>query len=144
MTEHDLANPEPSAEPSASGDPAAKRQPIMQQVGESFAYMRSSAQSEFKRGSDKANAIVLPVACVLLIAAISINASPQLKAMSFLAPMAAFIYYLSVRIGIVRTMNSRQAYLTFHMLIATFLLGGTVALFLLVMFTVLLLMLNVH
>jgi hypothetical protein len=141
MSEQNLTNPEPVGEPLATLG-ASQRQPIMQQVCESFDYMRLCTKTEFKRGSDKLNAAVLPFACVLLILAICTVSTPQLKALSFLAPMAAFIYYLSARIGIVRTMNTRQAYLTFHMLLATFLLGGTVALFLLVMFT--LMMLTLH
>jgi hypothetical protein len=126
---------EENSSPVPGGESASQRQPTLQQAAEAFQYMRESTRIEVKRGTDKANAAVLPVACILLIVAISITATPALKALSFLAPMAAFSYYVAARVGIVRTMNSRQAYLTFHMLIATLLLGGTMALFFLFVLT---------
>lgn len=158
MTERDPGNE--SANLSASqGTPAAagadggtcaagagQRQPLATQISESIAYMVESSNTEMKRGSDKTTAAVLPVACVLLIIAVLTlpQGSFELKAAAFCMPMVAFGYYIGSRIGIVRTMNTRQSYLTFHMLIATFLLGGTITLFILIVATMVMMANHVH
>lgn len=126
MSDSEPANASP--EPMQGG--AAQRMPIMQQLGTAVAYMRESANSEFKRAGDTRNAILLPISCFLLVVAILLSCPPQLRALSFLVPLVCFGYYIANRIGIVRTFSPRQAYLTWHVLIATFLMGGTFTLFL--------------
>lgn len=124
MTDSDLTEP-------SSGGTRADRQPAMQAFASAIEYLRSAAYIEFKRESDAKNALLLPLSCILLITAILLPAPPALKALSFCAPLGAFFYYIATRIGIVKTFSQRQAYLTWHILIATFLLGGTLTLMLL-------------
>jgi len=62
--------------------------------------------------------------------AICLANTPELKVISFTLPLITFGYYIATRIGIVNTFTPRQAYLNWHILIATFLLGGTASLFL--------------
>lgn len=125
MTESEMTNtPEP---PNPSGE--AQRRPVLTQVGEAIAYMRDSANTESKRAGDTSNAILLPISCVLLVAAILLQCSPHLKMIAFAVPLFTFSYYIANRIGIVKTFTQRQAYLTWHILIATLLLGGTATLF---------------
>jgi hypothetical protein len=126
MSEHDSTSATP--EPIASGQ--SQRQPLLSQLISSIAFMSSSAHTESRRSDDWTNAILLPVSCALLVAAICLANTPQLKAISFAVPLVTFSYYIATRIGIVRTFTARQAYLTWHILIATFLLGGTTCLFL--------------
>lgn len=103
----------------------------MSSAGAAFAHMRASSVTEYKRGEDKPSAWALPLSCVLLFAAIVLPAIPAVKAAAFVLPIAAFTFYIMARLGIVSTFNSRQAYLTWHILIATFLLGGSFSLFML-------------
>lgn len=108
----------------------SQRLPPLQQLSAAVAYMREAANSEFKRAGDTRNAMLLPVSCVLLVTSICLSCPPALRALAFVVPLFCFMYYIANRIGIVRTFNPRQAYLTWHVLIATFLMGGTFALFL--------------
>jgi hypothetical protein len=124
MTDSDVTEP-------SSGGTRADRQPPLQAMGSALQYLRSSAHIEFKRESDAQVAMLLPISCVMLIAAILLPAPPAIKALAFCAPLAAFFYYIATRIGIVKTFSQRQAYLTWHILIATFLLGGTITMMLL-------------
>jgi len=103
--------------------------PIMQQLGTAIQYMRASANTESKRQGDLQNAMLLPVSCLLLVFAICMSCTPQLRMVAFMVPLFCFMYYIARRIGVVRTLTPRQAYLTWHVLIATLLLGGTLALF---------------
>jgi hypothetical protein len=114
----------------AAASAQAQRLPLMKQLAVSVGYMRECANSEFKRAGDARNAMFLPVSCALLVVAICMSCPPQLRALSFMVPLFCFAYYIANRIGIVRTFSPRQAYLTWHILIATFLIGGTFTLFL--------------
>jgi RsiW-degrading membrane proteinase PrsW (M82 family) len=113
-----------------SGGAQAQRLPPLQQLATAVNYMREAANNEFKRAGDTRNAMLLPISCLLLVASICVSCPPQLRAVTFVVPLFCFTYYIANRIGIVRTFNPRQAYLTWHVLIATFLMGGTFALFL--------------
>jgi hypothetical protein len=113
-----------------SGGAQAQRLPPLQQFTTAVSYMRDSANNEFKRAGDARNAMLLPISCLLLVTSICISCPPQLRVAAFIVPLFCFAYYIAMRIGIVRTFNTRQAYLTWHVLIATFLMGGTFALFL--------------
>jgi RsiW-degrading membrane proteinase PrsW (M82 family) len=126
--------------PDAAASGQAQRQPPIQQLLGAIAFMSTSANNESKRSGDTANAILLPISCALLVAAICLANTPQLKALGFALPLITFSYYISIRIGIVKTFTSRQAYLTWHILIATFLLGGTTSLFLVYVGTTIMLM----
>jgi hypothetical protein len=106
----------------------AARRPLYVQVMEALLFMQQAAKEESKRNVDKATAVLLPLSCFVLIGlAYFMKAAPQIRHVVFLAPLAMFGYFLAVRIGIVKSMTPRQAYLTCHMLIACFLLGVTVS-----------------
>jgi hypothetical protein len=128
MSESEPTNAVPQ-EAAAAGT-QAQRLPLMKQMAESIGYMRECANTEFKRAGDSRNALLLPVSCALLVVAICMSCPPQLRMLSFMVPLFCFSYYIANRIGIVRTFSPRQAYLTWHILIATFLIGGTFTLFL--------------
>ena len=128
MSDSEQNNPVPSD--SAQAAAQAQRLPLFQQLSTSVGYMRESANTEFKRAGDVQNALLLPISCLLLVVAICMSCPAPLRMVSFMVPLFCFSYYIANRIGIVRTFNARQAYLTWHVLIATFLLGGTFALFL--------------
>lgn len=113
--------------------PSGKRQPLPKQILDSLLFMQESSKVEFKRTSDKMTMIALPLSCFVIIGlSYGLKAAPQLRNVVFLAPLLMFAYFVAVRIGIVRTMTPRQAYLVCHMLIATFLMGVTLAIMLLV------------
>ena len=125
-------SPAPEASAPATESPAGGSAPQRQASGVSAAaalkHMRQSAKDAIRRTEDFTSELMLPISCILLIIAIWIPGIPQVKAVIFLAPLFAFLYYLRLRIGIACTFNKRQAYLTWHILIATFLLGGTASL----------------
>jgi hypothetical protein len=88
-------------------------------------------QEQKRRTSKKdfISELMLPLSCVLLAAAISFPAGPWIKALAFMPPMLAFAYYIYRRIGIIGTLETRQAALISRLLIGCFMFGGTFALF---------------
>lgn len=108
-----------------------RRQPTLRMATLAVQNMISSASNETNRSSirDLASEMLLPISSVLLIAAICVNAQPLIKAACFILPLAALAYYLYRRIGVISTFSSRQAYMTRCLLLATFMMGGTFALF---------------
>jgi hypothetical protein len=107
-----------------------KREPIVSALCSSISYLRESAAVEgTKRQIDLVASAMLPVSSLLLVMAICLIATPQIKMLSFLIPVLALGYFVATRIAIVKTMNQRQAYLTWHILLATFMLGAAFSLF---------------
>ncbi len=101
-------------------------------VSSSIGYLRNSAQIEGSklRGSDTPSVILLPASCLVLVLIAWSGASPSVLSGLFVLPLAAFFYYIGSRLGIVKSLTTRQAYLMWHILMATFLLGVTFAVFL--------------
>jgi hypothetical protein len=112
-------------------EPAHRRQPTLKMATLAFQNMLASSQVEDRRSGrkDLISEIMLPLSSILLICAICFSGDPMLKALTFLAPLAATAYYLYRRFGVIATFDSRQAYITWRLLTATFLFGGTFALF---------------
>ena len=120
---------EEAANPAAE-EGQARRQPVGESAEAGFKHMLESYKSEVRRGDDFRSEIVLPVSCALLVAAILYpDAHPMARAAVFILPLAAFGYYLYLRIGIAATMNNRQAFLTWRLMTVCFLLGGTFTMF---------------
>jgi hypothetical protein len=121
---------EPTSDQPAQEKAGPRRHPTLKMASLAVQNMVSAGSSESNRAGmkDLASEILLPVSCVLLIVAICIS-QPIIKGCTFLLPIAALSYYLYRRIGVVSTFNSRQAYLMRCLLLATFALGGTFALF---------------
>lgn len=83
------------------------------------------SQSGKTRQSDILSAMLMPVTCIALVAA-SVCANWARLVVALLALCSVLFYVLS-RIGIMRTLNERQAVLVWHILSATFLMGITFA-----------------
>ena len=118
--------------PSSDPPPGFERPPLLPTIISSIQYMRASAEEEGKnlRGSDLGSVVLLPVSCLLLVVASWAFSSAEIRAVLFVLPLMAFFYYIGIRLGIVRSFSTRQAYVTWHILVATFLLGCTFTLFL--------------
>src|SRR5438309_1200482 len=114
MAQEDLQQP-PMAD-----NPKPQRQDTFASAAAAVRHMRQSAVKEFRRDGDFSSELLLPISSLLLIIAIWIPGQPEIKATAFLLPLGAFLYYLCLRVGIANTFSGRQAYLTWHILIATF------------------------
>lgn len=82
-------------------------------------------QGSKTRQSDILSSLLMPVTCVALMAA-SICMSWARLVVALIALCSVMFYVLS-RVGIMRTLNERQAVLIWHILSATFLMGITFA-----------------
>jgi hypothetical protein len=107
------------------------RPPFFANIAGSINYMRQAANKEgaHLRNSDLPSVVLLPFSCLLLVAVSWFFTGPEVRAALFLLPLLAFCYYIGMRIGIVKGLTTRQAYLVWHILMATFLLGCTFTLF---------------
>lgn len=125
------AVPEVANEQEAAATPEYKRLPFGPNVASSLGYLRTSAEIEGARlrGSDFLSVVLLPASCALLVAVSWYFTSVEVRTALFLLPLMAFGYYIGVRVGIVRGLTTRQAFLVWHILMATFLLGCTFTLF---------------
>ena len=96
-------------------------------VKEAFRHVRRSVNSQGGkvRTADHLSIWLVPVTCVALMAA-SFTASWARLIISLLA-LCSVLFYVLARIGIMRTLNERQAALIWHILMATFLMGITFA-----------------
>jgi hypothetical protein len=110
---------------------AHRRQGTMKMATLAFQNIVSTEGQAYRKGNSKdfLSELMLPISCVLLIAAIVFSGEPMVKSIAFVLPLLAFAYYLYRRIGVLATFETRQAFLTWRLLIATFLFGGTFALF---------------
>ncbi|HEY9790358.1 MAG TPA: hypothetical protein V6D22_08165 [Candidatus Obscuribacterales bacterium] len=120
--------PNPADDPQP---PAHRRQGTMKMATLAFQNLNSMQTEAYRKGNSKdfVSELMLPISCVLLIAAIVFSGEPMVKAVAFVLPLLAFAYYLYRRIGVLATFEPRQAFLAWRLLIATFLFGGTFALF---------------
>jgi hypothetical protein len=116
----DQSKPEPD-------DAIHRRQGTMKMA--TLAFQNLNIQAERRAGiKDSISEALLPISYVLLIVAVCMSAHPMVKALTFTLPLAAFCYYIYRRVGVIATFDNRQAFLTWRLLIATFLFGGTFAL----------------
>jgi len=110
--------------------PATDKQPVKverlgfaQNVSEAFKHVKTSvdSQSPNMRASDKLSAWLVPVTAIGLMTAV-LCAGWARMAISIVC-MASLLYYILGRIGIMRSLNQRQAALVWHIILGTFLLG---------------------
>ena len=80
-----------------------------------------NAQGGNIRASDKLSAFLVPATSAGLMAAVLCVGWARM-AISIIC-LAALLYYILGRIGIMRSLNERQATLVWHLLLGTFLLG---------------------
>lgn len=87
----------------------------------------SVADSVQQRISDYVT-IGLVVVCILsLVAAVALPVPPGLKLLPLLFTIGAVVFYMINRLGIIVSLNSRQALIVWQILIAAFWLGVTSA-----------------
>ena len=100
-----------------------------------------SAKVEYRniRAKDKLSLWLLPLASLLAVISTFIG-DITIRTIMFCMTTLVCMYYIAQRIGTVRTFTTRQAYLTWQMLIGTFLFGFTLALLVIDLKDVLLLM----
>ncbi|MBI5174186.1 MAG: hypothetical protein SFV17_24100 [Candidatus Obscuribacter sp.] len=96
-------------------------------VKEAFRHISRSvkAQRGRIRSADYLSIFLVPVTCIALMAA-SFCASWSRLIVSLIA-LCSVLFYVLARIGIMRTLNERQAALIWHILMSTFLMGITFA-----------------
>ncbi|CAN5320235.1 hypothetical protein BH11CYA1_BH11CYA1_50180 [soil metagenome] len=75
------------------------------------------------REEDKLSSLLVPATCIGLTIAVTVGGWARLV-VSTLA-LAALLYYVLSRIGIVRSLTERQAALIWHIVLSVFLLGIT-------------------
>ena len=108
-------------------NPSVPRLGFTDNVTEALKHVQKSVNSQGSkvRTSDYVSIWLMPVTCMSLMAATLCGGWARLI-VSILA-LASILYYVLARIGIMRTLNERQAALIWHILLATFLMGITFA-----------------
>ena len=88
-------------------------------------HVGKSIESEGRsiREEDRLSSLLVPATCIGLTLAVTIGGWARLV-VSTLA-LAALLYYVLSRIGIVRSLSERQAALIWHIVLSVFLLGIT-------------------
>ncbi len=114
------------------GDLEKTEQPIKVQrlgffenISESAKHVRNSVNSQGKtlRQSDHLSAMMVPATSFALMAAVLAGGWARLV-VSVIA-LAALLFYVLSRIGIMRTLSERQAALIWHIFLGLFLMGIT-------------------
>lgn len=124
--------PAPAAAPmgAAASTIAADGQPAMvprlgfaDNVSEALKHTKKSidAQGSAGRPSDKLSAWLVPITSVALAAAVFCAGWARMG-ISIIC-LAALLYFILSRIGIMRTLSERQASLVWHLLLGTFQMG---------------------
>jgi hypothetical protein len=89
----------------------------------------SSTESVKQRNSDYVT-IVLVIVCILsLVAAVALPVPAGLKLLPLIFTIGAVVFYIINRLGIIVSLNARQALIVWQILIAAFWLGVTSAMF---------------
>jgi len=89
----------------------------------------SATESVKQRISDYVT-IGLVVVCILsLVAAVALPVAPALKLLPLIFTIGAVIFYIINRLGIIVSLSSRQALIVWQIVIASFWLGVTSAMF---------------
>jgi hypothetical protein len=98
---------------------------FFENISESVKHVGKSIETQGRtiREEDKISSLLVPATCIGLTIAVSIGGWARLI-VSTLA-LAALLYYVLSRIGIMRSLNERQAALIWHIVLSVFLLGLT-------------------
>jgi len=98
---------------------------FLENISESAKHVSKSVDSQGKtlRQSDHLTALLVPATSFALLAAVLAGGWARLI-VSIIA-MAALLFYVLSRIGIMRTLNERQAALIWHIFLGLFLMGIT-------------------
>jgi hypothetical protein len=92
-------------------------------ITESIKHVKKSVDSQgsHMRASDKISAFLVPATGFGLM--LAVLCAGWARMFISIMCMASLLYYILGRIGIMRTLNARQATLVWHILLGTFLLG---------------------
>jgi RsiW-degrading membrane proteinase PrsW (M82 family) len=123
------APPEASPGGNNPSDAAFQRTGFIEQALLGIKHLDYSAKIEYKniRAKDKLSLWLLPLASFLAVCSTFVG-DVTIRTIVFSMTTLVCMYYIAQRIGTVRTFTTRQAYLTWQMLIGTFLFGFTLAL----------------
>lgn len=118
-------NSEPKVESTPDAPGKVERLGFFANVNESFKHVSKSVDSQGSslRQSDHLTALLVPATSFALLAAVLSGGWARLV-VSIIA-MAALLFYVLSRIGIMRTLNERQATLIWHIFLGLFLMGIT-------------------
>lgn len=118
-------NSEPKVESISDAPAKVERLGFFANVNESFKHVSKSVDSQGSslRQSDHLTALLVPATSFALLAAVLSGGWARLV-VSIIA-MAALLFYVLSRIGIMRTLNERQATLIWHIFLGLFLMGIT-------------------
>ena len=130
---HNVQNSEPglNAQPSPEDESFPPRRGGFRNVFSAIRHVNdaSATESVKQRISDYVT-IGLVVVCILsLVAAVALPVPAGLKLLPLIFTIGAVIFYIINRLGIIVSLNSRQALIVWQILIAAFWLGVTSAMF---------------
>jgi uncharacterized membrane protein len=114
----------------ADDDPKKLRSGYFEGIAETMEHVRSAIASEGKRlrTSDVLSIVLLPIFALLLaIFAANIMLTPYRPLFAVLF-FFALLYFIGGRIGVLRALTPRQTHLLFNIILASFMLGCTMAL----------------
>ena len=113
------------ADETADSQGKVQRLGFFENISESVKHVGKSVETQGKtfREEDKISSLLVPVTCIGLTIAVTIGGWARLI-VSTLA-LAALLYYVLSRIGIMRSLSERQAALIWHIVLSVFLLGIT-------------------
>jgi hypothetical protein len=113
--------------PNKAGDP--KRRAAMWNLGGALKYILNQSGDEKvkQRFSDYITVILVIICVAALVGAVALPLSPQLKLIPLLLTVVAVISYIINRLGIIVSLNARQAMIIWQILVASFWLGVTSA-----------------
>jgi hypothetical protein len=89
----------------------------------------SAAESVKQRVSDYVTIIMVVICILSLVAAVALPVHPGLKLLLLVFTTGTVVFYIINRLGIIVSLNSRQALIVWQILIAAFWLGVTSAMF---------------
>jgi hypothetical protein len=115
-----------NSDSAASGH--SRRAPILNLGGALKYILNLSTGDKIKQRFSDYVTIVLVIVCVAaLVGAVALPLSPQLKLIPLLLTVMAVVFYIVNRLGIIISLNARQAMIIWQILVASFWLGVTSA-----------------
>ncbi|HEY9773746.1 MAG TPA: hypothetical protein V6C81_08040 [Planktothrix sp.] len=131
MSEQPTQQPAPAGD-SAKVDPKSLRMGYWQSVALTMKHIQASVSSEGQRVRSSDILPIVSIAVLAVLIAIFAGNAMLSSARPFLvlAFFLTLLYFVGGRIGVMRSLNSRQTHLIFNMLIAMFMLGCTASLLL--------------
>jgi hypothetical protein len=107
------------------------RDSYVENVKTSLNLMLTAASTEGAklRWSDYVAVSLLPISSILLLLVSVMSESLTIRPLLVILTMLCVLYYIGSRMGVVKTLTSRQSYLILQMCIACFIFGCVFALF---------------